>query len=405
MIAQIVLKEKKYRKSIGFIKPTLWDKKKERAKLPPKTSSKYEEIATFNNFLDKLYASAIRLNNECVLEKRSPKEVELKELLNIEQGEKPEIKEPDFFTLFDAYILAQTTTRSPNTIKGIKTVRNFLEKYQTQNKNKIKFNAIDSVFADDLINYCFNKKKIDNDYFAKIAAVLKSFLIWAKRRVDFEYKFPEELGLIKEKENEVVFLTQEELSILFNYEFPLERHRKVRDLFCFACFTGLRHCDIKTLTRENFSNGFLSKSMEKTQKGVKIPLSKFAKQILEKYKEEEEPLPPLSNQKCNDYLKECFHLIADKQNHPEDELFNRKIVFKKARGRKIEQNLIPLKDFISFHIGRKTFITNSLMLGVNLQALQEMGAPVKQKDLKKYLAIVDAFKSQEMQNSWDKIDL
>ena len=37
--------------------------------------------------------------------------------------------------------------------------------------------------------------------------------------------------------------------------------------------------------------------------------------------------------------------------------------------------------------------------------IAEHGSPVKQKDLKKYLAIVDAFKSQEMQNSWDKIDL
>ncbi|WP_430813974.1 hypothetical protein [Carboxylicivirga sp. RSCT41] len=52
---------------------------------------------------------------------------------------------------------------------------------------------------------------------------------------------------------------------------------------------------------------------------------------------------------------------------------------------------------------RKTFITNSLMLGANLQVLQEMGAPKRPKHLAKYLKITDAFKNKVMEDTWDKV--
>lgn len=255
------------------------------------------------------------------------------------------------------------------------------------------------------MHFCFQKNPIDNDYFVKIVSVLKAFLNWAKEREKFKLEFPKELEKIKEKTNDVVFLSQEELSILLNFEFTLKRHSKVRDMFCFACFTGLRHCDVINLTHESISNGFILQTMEKTQETATIPLNKFALQILEKYKGESTPLPIISSQNCNDYLKECLAIIAEKQEHPENELFNRRVRHRKVSGKKVVVTISPLKDAITFHVGRKTFITNSLMLGINLQALQSMGAPKKQEHLKKYLAIVDAFKSQEMQNSWDKIDL
>ncbi len=76
----------------------------------------------------------------------------------------------------------------------------------------------------------------------------------------------------------------------------------------------------------------------------------------------------------------------------------------KVSGRKVTEEVKPLHDAITFHVARKTFITNSLMLGVNLQALQEMGAPKNQRDLKKYLKISDAFKSKVMSETWDQVE-
>ena len=406
LFGQIVFKSKNYRTTVGFIKPSEWNANRNAVKLPQPTHEKYAEYVGINQRIELLRRATTDLQNKVTAENRKAAEEEIRQLLMPDEDLTKTKVTPDFFELFDKYIETQSTLKPYNSIKGIRTVRNFLERFQKGSKPyTITVDKIDTVFAEKLIHFCFQKNQIDNDYFVKIVSVLNTFLKWAKKPIGFELNFPEELGKIKEKTNDVVFLSQEELAILYNFEFPLERHDKVRDLFCFACFTGLRHCDVIKLTHESISNGFISQTMEKTQIIVKIPLSKFALQILKKHKDGPTPLPIYSSQNCNDYIKECLAIIADKQEHPDNELFNRKVRHRKVSGKKVTQTISPMKDAITFHIGRKTFITNSLMLGINLQALQSMGAPKKQEHLKKYLAIVDAFKSQEMQNSWDKIDL
>ena len=81
------------------------------------------------------------------------------------------------------------------------------------------------------------------------------------------------------------------------------------------------------------------------------------------------------------------------------------MIKKSLIGRETTEVSLPLNESITFHTARKTFITNSIMLGVNIKALQDMGAPKKEKDLKKYLKITDAFKSQVMDNTWNVLSL
>ncbi len=350
--------------------------------------------------LDGLSSRAKEYYNRLILEKRKATEQEIRQLLSLESDENIQT-EVDFFDTFEQYIAGQKAFLASNTIKSIVTVKNYLMKFQREIGFKVTFGSIDARFSDKLMDYSFNTRKIDNDYFAKHASVLKQFLRWSGKRGYFQGEIPEELYAIKEKENEVIFLTMEELKVLTEYDFKNERLSRVRDKFCFACYTGLRHCDVASLVWENIADGSIRKSHNKTQNFVYTPLNKQALKILKKYKSEPMPLPVISSQKTNKYLQECCKVVAQEQKA--DKLFNRKILKKRAVGRRIEQKAIPLYDAITFHVGRKTFITNSLMLGVNLQVLQEMGAPKKQKDLKKYLKITDAYKNQVMKDTWDKV--
>jgi hypothetical protein len=43
------------------------------------------------------------------------------------------------------------------------------------------------------------------------------------------------------------------------------------------------------------------------------------------------------------------------------------------------------------------------MLGLIIKTLQDIGAPKSEKDLRKYLKITDAFKSEVMDNTWNKV--
>jgi len=86
-------------------------------------------------------------------------------------------------------------------------------------------------------------------------------------------------------------------------------------------------------------------------------------------------------------------------------LYRRWLVNDSGFSSETTEESLPLHEAITFHTARKTFITNSIMLGVNIKALQDMGAPKKEKDLRKYLKITDAFKSQVMDNTWNVLRL
>jgi len=92
---------------------------------------------------------------------------------------------------------------------------------------------------------------------------------------------------------------------------------RVRDIFVFSAYTGLRFQDAQNLTKANLikvkSKLSLRYQQQKTGGGVDIPLLPIASKIIQKYENSSERevlgllLPKISNQKLNAYLK----VIAD----------------------------------------------------------------------------------------------
>nr|WP_319400880.1 site-specific integrase [uncultured Carboxylicivirga sp.] len=402
VIAQIVFEGKKIRKQIGFIKKSHWNKNNQLAKLPDEDNANYEPYSAFNKSIGHLKTAMIELENKVRDEKRKVTESELRILLNLEVTDERISK--DLFEAFDEFLEVQKATMAANTVKGYKTVRNFLEKqFQGDTGHKLRFYEIDTLFADRLLSYCFQVKEIDNDYFVKIVAVLGKFLKWAEDRGYHKGDVPHSLKGIREKETDVIFLSLDELMVLNNYPFNSERLAHARDMFCFAAFTGFRHCDAHSLLPEHIQNEIIHKNQNKTQREAKIPLNKHARAILEKYKDKPYALKQISNQKANEYIKDCLEEIVTDEHFEEGQVFKRKVLIRKVSGRKVTEKAVELYKAITFHMARKTFITNSLMLGANLQVLQEMGAPKRPKHLAKYLKITDAFKNKVMEDTWDKV--
>lgn len=107
------------------------------------------------------------------------------------------------------------------------------------------------------------------------------------------------------------YLNQRELNFIDNTQFTRTTLETTKDIFLFACYTGLSYIDVKNLTRENIISGINGKEWiycrrEKSQTPMKIPLLEKAQRILDKYKNPvtENLLPVYSNQKTNSYLKE-----------------------------------------------------------------------------------------------------
>ncbi len=399
VVAQIAVNYKKYRKGVGSVKQREWNKRTQRLKLNSLSENDYNSNLKFNQLLDEIQNLAKDLFNKTLLEKRFPSESEIKNLFF--NSSKIDLSDNNFFSVFEEFINKSKPTKAERTITGYTTVKNFLDKFQTETEYILTWDSLDDNFLDELASYMFTENSMQNGYHAKILAVLGTFLRWAKGRKYYTGDFYEKTKG-KEPEKEVIFLPLEELFTLYNHDFKNARLNQVRDVYCFSCFTGLRFSDIESLKKEHIKNDYLEKYQKKTNDLKKVQLNKFAKEILDKYKDQDKLLPVISSQNTNEYLKECCKIIASEQE--EDEGFNQKIILRKEIGSKKIEEITPKHKAITFHTARKTFITNSLMLGISLEALKEMGAPKKDKDLKKYVKITETFKKEQMDNSWGRIE-
>ena len=125
---------------------------------------------------------------------------------------------------------------------------------------------------------------------------------------------------------DIDFLDEEELRKIINFDTPLPRLERAKDMFLFGCFTGLSYIDIKTLTPEHFEKDntgriWIKKRRVKTGVLSRIPLLPIAKLILDKYKGGEKLLPIQDPADINKYLKDiailcginkriCFHTAS-----------------------------------------------------------------------------------------------
>ena len=232
---------------------------------------------------------------------------------------------PKFLSDFEVF-LATTYKCAPNTIyKFLQLFRMVLLKAQ---KDGI-------VFPDPYLNYKMKQEKVDRGYLS---------------------------------EEEVLSIAKKDISI--------KRLDQVRDVFIFACYTGLAYADIATLRSDNIRKMFDGKlwivtHRQKTKTNVNVPLLPAAEKILRKYEGaflNGELLPVLSNQKTNAYLKEIADLCG------------------------IEKNL-------TFHLARHTFATTmTLGKGVPIESVSKMLGHTNIQTTQIYARITNEKISHDMEN-------
>ena len=162
------------------------------------------------------------------------------------------------------------------------------------------------------------------------------------------------------------------------------------------CFTGMRVSDLRNLKKENIKNGQIFKTIVKTHKTEVIPLNQFAQAILAKYEHLEiTPLPKLSSQKLNDHIKDCC----------EEAEINTRVHYVDYSGGKAKEHSEPKWKLITNHTARKTFITSSILLGMNTKTMEDIRGHKKDSVFNKYVKISEEFKKLEMDRTWDNIPI
>lgn len=306
------------------------------------------------------------------------------------------------FDFIDRYIEDNKLTRVPGSLSVYKSMKNHLQAYQQQTKIKVTFDKIDKSFFQSFQNFLVGRKKevagkevplLNNITIAKQLSTLKTFLNYAKD-CDIEVNGNYSRFTIKKEELEVIHLTFDEFETL--YKFDLTKNRKldqVRDVFCFSCVTGLRYSDLFQLKREHLKKDQIRLKVKKTGQLLIIDLNPYSYAILEKYSKMAIPLPVISNQKMNDYLRELCQLAE----------INEPVQIVRNYGSRREENTYPKYELVSCHTGRKTFATLSLEKGMSAEEVMKIGGWKTYASFSRYLNITSTRAKIVMSKAWGEI--
>jgi integrase len=87
----------------------------------------------------------------------------------------------------------------------------------------------------------------------------------------------------------------------------------------------------------------------------------------------------------------------------EDAEINTRVHYVDYSGGKAREHSEPKWKLITNHTTRKTFITNSIVLGMNTKTIKDITGHKKDSVFNKYVKISEEFKKLEMDRTWDNI--
>jgi len=231
---------------------------------------------------------------------------------------KDQVQPRGYVEIFDQWLVEYSKmvgiTTSKRTLDKYILVRNRLQDYIASQLGvkDISLEEVTSKFLSNFDNYLRVEYNMANNHAMKIRQKLRTIY---KVAIDNGWvsKNPFSTVKIHFEPVERDVLTKSELTALIQTDMIFDRLEKMRDVFVFACFTGLAHCDVAGLTKENIITDeagqvWLKTHRQKTSEAVDIPLLEIPQLIIKKYQGMKELkgklLPTLTNSCSNLYLKE-----------------------------------------------------------------------------------------------------
>ena len=374
-----------------------WDADKQRVKNG--CSNKLKQSASeINASLLEYYTEIQSIFKRFEVEDVMPTPEQIKEAFNALH--KPVSEEPkpkkealpcDFFQVFDDFVedCGRQNNWTDSTFEKFAAVKNHLTNF----REGLTFEFFDERGLNDYVGYLRDVKEMRNTTIGKQLSFLKWFLRWAfKKGVHQNNAYDSYKPKLKSTQKKIIFLTWDELNRLREFKIPSNKQalERVRDVFLFQCFTGLRYSDVFNLRRSDIKGDHIEVTTVKTSDSLIIELNNNSKAILDKYKdvafEDDKVLPVITNQKMNDYLKELAEMVGI--DEPVRQTY--------YKGNERIDDVTPKYALLGTHAGRRTFICNALALGIPPQVVMKWTGHSDYKAMKPYIDIADDIKANAM---------
>ncbi len=354
------------------VKSCNWDKTKQQVK------GKDEEAQSLNNYLKAIKAKLYQKEAE-LLDRGF---IVTAELLRDAYFDKVEsLKEKSLFELFEEHNREQEKLVGNGVSKAtywisVYTIRLLKEFVQQKYKREdLYLRELNLNFIQSFHTFLRIDKGMAQNSSTKHLKLLKKIINLAVAN-SYITTNPFITYKIEREPVEIDFLDEEELRKIINFDTPLPRLERAKDMFLFGCFTGLSYIDIKTLAPEHFekdSTGRIWIKKRRVKTGVlsRIPLLPIAKLILDKYKGGEKLLPIQDPADINKYLKDIA-ILCD------------------------------IKKRITFHTSRHTFAsTVTLANNISLEVVSKMLGHTNTRMTNHYAKLIDKCIDEQMDKLMD----
>lgn len=369
------------------IKPELWDKKTCRANLR-KTKDKILKgsLNSLNHYLDAFENKIFDIIRSVRKKEFNAGFTKIADEIK-KQFDK---REDTLYSIFDEFLTIKKTKVTKAAMQKFQRIKLLLEDYQKTKRTRLSLEKVTTkLFLDKFFSFLVTDKNQLNNTAYKNIQFLRTFLNWANTSgytTNTNYKAFKS----KTEKNEVIYLTKDELDILYNMKIDNERLARVRDLFVYQCSTGVRYSDIQNISREDIYGATWKFVAQKTHQLLEIPLSEYALSILTKYKDYPQPLPAISNQRMNTYIKELCKLAG----------IDSTVKTVKFQGNERIENTYKKYEVIGTHTARRTFISLSLEKGIPADVVMAITGHSTYKMMQRYLKVSYDHKRKEIDRAW-----
>ena len=348
------------------IKPEVWDNKKKRIKASATNSIQLNR--QINDFVQ-------RLENYVIERKHTGKPVTLEYLYDCMQG-----KDIKNFIDFIKSEIENSKTNAHTTIAGKQTTFKVLlefakEKYK---RTVILFEDVNFEFLKNFENYLITKGLSTNTRYK----YFKNLRTWQNAAINKDYLELNKYAFRKfhapTEKTERGYLDPADITKLELLEFSKQNAhlQKIRDMFLFACYTGLRFSDVSALSKdcikERADGLHLEMTMQKTDEQINLPIYLLYNgkpiELLKKYENAERKyyFDDLTNQYVNRALKEIAVLAE-------------------------------IDKLVTFHKARHTLATSLLYKKVSITTIQKILGHKKLQTTQIYSKVMEQTIINELQ--------
>lgn len=237
----------------------------------------------------------------------------------------------------------------------MRNAANYLERYEQHIGKEVMSNEFDYLCVESLCTYMRQNYDLRHNTIIKIIQSMVA-AVNRLRKEGYEVGRDYEDYPLREEEVTTVALSDDEIERVYNLKLN-KKSAIIRDLFVFACETGLRYSDLVALQDDNIQGNILTVRTSKTGALVCIPLRRRAREIIARHD------GAIRYKDSQTNFNKCVKTLCRRAG------ITGKVLCEYTVGTRFVRRSIPKYKLVSSHTGRRSFATNAYFAGIPIMRI------------------------------------